>query len=278
MSYDRLLKEIESLKRKVERLQAMDAPQAFNPAVLDDYLLEADAALLYLGKNDKANDSDKLDGLDSTAFLGVNAKAADSNRLNGQMASYYSPAHSHPYLGVNDTAQDSNKLGGVAASGYVKNTGDENIDGVKTFLKLPTLPTATPTTNQPTRLGYADATYLKKPTWTSYTPTVAYEGGTTDPTGLTINYAKYFQIEKMVTLSIKGTLNRGSGNRTYILFSLPQNTTAFDAAGTGFESVVSNHRTPRAVYISATNRVCIYLQSQMAQDGVVSLSITYEAE
>jgi len=237
MSYDRLLKEIESLKRKVERLQAMDAPQAFNPAVLDDYLLEADAALLYLGKNDKANDSDKLDGLDSTAFLGVNAKAADSNRLNGQMASYYSPAHSHPYLGVNDTAQDSNKLGGVAASGYVK-----------------------------------------KPTWTSYTPTVAYEGGTTDPTGLTINYAKYFQIEKMVTLSIKGTLNRGSGNRTYILFSLPQNATTVDAAGTGFESVVSDHRTPRAVYISATNRVCIYLQSQMAQDGVVSLSITYEAE
>lgn len=89
MSYDRLLREIESLKRKVERLSAMDAPTPFNPAVLDDYLLEADAALLYLGKNAKANDSDKLDGLDSTAFLGVNDTAYNSARLGNVLASQY---------------------------------------------------------------------------------------------------------------------------------------------------------------------------------------------
>lgn len=37
----------------------------------------------FLGINAKASDSDKLDGLDSTAFLGINATAKDSDKLGG---------------------------------------------------------------------------------------------------------------------------------------------------------------------------------------------------
>jgi hypothetical protein len=37
----------------------------------------------YLASSAKAADSDKLDGLDSTAFLGTTAKAADSDKLDG---------------------------------------------------------------------------------------------------------------------------------------------------------------------------------------------------
>lgn len=82
---------------------------------------------------------------------------------------------------------------------YVKKTGNETIAGVKTFSSLPVLPTATPTTNNAIRKGYADNTYLgitdtakdseklggvasfnyalktdlpAEPTWQSWTPTL----------------------------------------------------------------------------------------------------------
>ncbi len=52
---------------------------------------EADAT--YLGKTAKAADSDKLDGLDSSAFLGSNATAADSEKLGGFPARVYVIGH-----------------------------------------------------------------------------------------------------------------------------------------------------------------------------------------
>lgn len=57
-------------------------------------------------------------------------------------------------------APDSDKLDGVDSTGYVNTTGAQTIGGTKTFSILPTLPTTTPTTNQPVRKGYADTTYL----------------------------------------------------------------------------------------------------------------------
>lgn len=52
----------------------------------------------------------------------------------------------------------------AARKGYVDTkvslTGNETISGTKTFGTLPVLPTTTPGTNNPTRKGYADATYL----------------------------------------------------------------------------------------------------------------------
>ena len=43
----------------------------------------------FLGINAKAKDSDKLDGLDSTAFLRINAKASDSDKLDGLDSSVF---------------------------------------------------------------------------------------------------------------------------------------------------------------------------------------------
>jgi hypothetical protein len=71
-----------------------DAGQACksNEAALDLYsksgadlafLDKSEADGLYLGKTQKAADSDKLDGQDSTAFLGASATAADSSKLGG---------------------------------------------------------------------------------------------------------------------------------------------------------------------------------------------------
>lgn len=70
----------------------------------------ADAA--FLGKSEKAADSDTLDGLDSTAFLGVNEKAADSEQLDG--------LDSTAFLPVNGKAADSNRLDGLPAFRYLR--------------------------------------------------------------------------------------------------------------------------------------------------------------
>lgn len=48
-----------------------------------DLYSKSGADSLFLGKTEKASDSDKLDGLDSDAFLGANDKAADSDKLDG---------------------------------------------------------------------------------------------------------------------------------------------------------------------------------------------------
>ena len=53
------------------------------------FLDQTEANGLYLGKTEKAADSDKLDGKDSADFLGANATAADSDRLGGFLARAY---------------------------------------------------------------------------------------------------------------------------------------------------------------------------------------------
>lgn len=53
------------------------------------FLDQAEANGLYLGKTQKAADSDRLDGKDSADFLGANATAADSDRLGGFAARRY---------------------------------------------------------------------------------------------------------------------------------------------------------------------------------------------
>ena len=77
-----------------------------------------------LGKTEKAADSNKLDGLDSTAFLRSTAKAADSAKLNGQAASYYATASAlSGKLGTTQKAADSEKLDGLDSSAFARTTG-----------------------------------------------------------------------------------------------------------------------------------------------------------
>jgi len=56
--------------------------------------------------------------------------------------------------------------------------------------------------------------------WQSYTPTVNYTGGTTDPTSLDLT-AYYVAIGKVKFVQISGTLTRGAGDRSYTKISLP---------------------------------------------------------
>jgi hypothetical protein len=53
------------------------------------FLDQTEANSLYLGNTEKASDSEKLDGKDSTEFLGATAAAADSMKLGGLEAETY---------------------------------------------------------------------------------------------------------------------------------------------------------------------------------------------
>lgn len=148
---------IKRLEREVERLRVKERPDS-GSGVTDhgaltgladndhpQYRLTADAidhgALGGLADNDhpqyllttgKAADSDKLDGLDSTAFLLTTGKAADADKLDN-----------------------------IDSTGFVQTSGNQTVDGIKTFSSIPVLPSTNPSTaNQAVRKGYADATYL----------------------------------------------------------------------------------------------------------------------
>jgi hypothetical protein len=94
-----------------DKLDGLDS-SAFAGAGSSYTKSESDAR--YLGINDKAADSDLLDGLDSSSFLGVNAKAADSDRLDGK--------DSTDFLGVSAKAADSDKLDGFDSSAFLRGT------------------------------------------------------------------------------------------------------------------------------------------------------------
>ncbi|MGH2764884.1 MAG: hypothetical protein ACRDKA_03060 [Actinomycetota bacterium] len=53
------------------------------PATAAKFLTRKKADKRYINVGEKASDSDKLDGMDSTAFLGGDAKAADADTLDG---------------------------------------------------------------------------------------------------------------------------------------------------------------------------------------------------
>lgn len=93
----------------------------------------------YLLTTGKAADSDKLDGLDSTAF----AAAGHDHDTN--------------YLGITAKASDSDKLDNIDSTGFVQTSGDQTVGGIKTFTSIPALPATDPTTaNQAVRKSYVD--------------------------------------------------------------------------------------------------------------------------
>ena len=79
-----------------------------------------------LGINDKAADSSKFDGYETSHFqtalgftpLAYNAKAADSDKLDGHEATYFQAALGFTPLAANAQAVDSAKLGGQSPDHY----------------------------------------------------------------------------------------------------------------------------------------------------------------
>ena len=80
------------------------------------------------------------------------------------------------------------------------------------------------------------------PGYYSYTPTVTYVGGTTNPTSITTNFQ--FSINgKTLTVNGYGALTLGAGNRTFTIFTLPITTTSICGV-----SATINYSTGGAVY------------------------------
>jgi hypothetical protein len=109
--------------------------------------------------------------------------------------------------------------------------------------------------------------------WKDWTPTVTYTGGTTDPTSLTITYARYSIIGKICHIFISGSLVMGSGNRTSTLFSLPVN---YSLNFTG-SCVVTYASTDYMwhVYGSGGNKVTVS-HGGMSSNGIIYVSAFYQ--
>jgi len=96
----------------------------------------------------------------------VVAVETELRKTTGSVVSHGSLAglsnNDHPqYLLTTGTAADSDKLDNIDSTGFVQTSGNQTVDGIKTFSSIPVLPSTNPSTaNQAVRKGYADATYL----------------------------------------------------------------------------------------------------------------------
>lgn len=113
--------------------------------------------------------------------------------------------------------------------------------------------------------------------WFNWTPTITYAGGTTDPTSNTINEAMFKINGKEVKFYLKSTLVRGSGNRTWIKYSLPITfAVPADTVLYGRETTVTTTPVVRGCQTgTGENTVTIALVSAMANDGIISIAGFY---
>ena len=109
--------------------------------------------------------------------------------------------------------------------------------------------------------------------WTSYTPSITYSGGTTDPTSLTISSSRYSVVGKICHLNIVATLVRGSGDRTQTQFTLPINYNA-QFCGSALVAYVSGSNAWR-VYGNSSTKIHID-HGAMTGDGVIYVSAFYQ--
>jgi hypothetical protein len=86
-----------------------------------------DASSFAEGTDGKANDADKLDGLDSSSYLKTFGKAADADRLDGKDSTSFASA-------TNGKANDADRLDGKDSSAFVSSISGtapnaNNLDG-----------------------------------------------------------------------------------------------------------------------------------------------------
>lgn len=108
--------------------------------------------------------------------------------------------------------------------------------------------------------------------WKDWTPTISYAGGTTDPTSLTVTF-RYVVIGKMLVFNINGSLIRGSGDRTYIAFTLPIN---YAVNFTPMATITFAGTKSCAAFGQSGNRVSVALGGAMSSDGYIFVSGFYE--
>jgi hypothetical protein len=118
------------------------------------------------------------------------------------------------------------------------------------------------------------------PVWMDWEPTVTYAGGTTDPTTVVLNQARYFQVGKMVHFYLRWSItNRGSGNRTQTNFTLPVDRNASYTGTLPFvftQTITSRSVDERAYSDEATLIKVSHLA--MSSNGYIAVEGFYETE
>jgi len=113
--------------------------------------------------------------------------------------------------------------------------------------------------------------------WLDWTPTITWEGGTTDPTTVSIGYARYTKIGKLVTIVLRVNIDAiGSGNRTLMRATLPT-TLAYPSVCSARGNVVSSTFGSYDAATSSTGTtVLVVFPSAITRNGYTYMTGTYE--
>lgn len=108
----------------------------------------------------------------------------------------------------------------------------------------------------------------------SWTPTITYSGGATNPTSYTVNTANYKLVGGNLSMTLNATLVRGTGDRTNIIHTLPFTNTAVIHLLPGMDNITAAGLSPAtACYLFTDSK--LYYQRTMANNGQVYVDGTY---
>ena len=111
--------------------------------------------------------------------------------------------------------------------------------------------------------------------WKAWTPTIAWGGGTTDPTTVSVASARYCQIGKLVTVNLTiQIVTLGSGDRTYFTATAPVNVYKSSPAAIYRDGI----KTGNGRAFSSDDKIYVYLSGGALAAGYIQVSVTYEEE
>jgi len=115
------------------------------------------------------------------------------------------------------------------------------------------------------------ATAMGFPNHFTYTPSLSWAGGTTDPTSASLD-VRYVITGKWCTVAFKAYIIRGSGDRSVLYFSLPISSTV-NVGGSGASSLAGYYATIGGFTDGANFTALI---DQMSSDGNIFMWVNYE--
>jgi hypothetical protein len=115
-------------------------------------------------------------------------------------------------------------------------------------------------------------------TWANWTPSITWEGGTTDPTTTTVTHARYTKIGKLVTFSILITITCGTGDRNLCRFTLPTSSKTTGQALSAYQTLtVGGYGASAASRVVASTNTAFVSTGTMTADGSIWCAGSYEA-
>lgn len=103
--------------------------------------------------------------------------------------------------------------------------------------------------------------------WLTYTPTITYSGGTTNPTSNVIAHALYQVSGRNIHTHIESTLTIGGGNRTQTAYSRAITANTYITAARGMGSITGTTKMPVAIFTFTDG--LIYYQDTMSASGSI---------